>query len=142
MEQTSDKVSGLVVANKLIELCNKQDIEITHLKLQKLLYFVQHLYFEKFKTVLFDDKIVAWKLGPVVSALYRVFMDYLDNPIPTENIYRVDTTGLNKNALEIIEKVVKEYGSLSAFKLVEKTHEENSRWYPHRNNLGAEIKFI
>ena len=41
-------VSALVVANKIVELCNEQqEGSITHLKLQKLLYFVQNTYIKK-----------------------------------------------------------------------------------------------
>jgi uncharacterized phage-associated protein len=49
---------------------------------------------------------------------------------------------LDEKQIEVIKRIVDEMANEKAWDLVEKTHEENSRWYPHRNNLGAEIKFI
>lgn len=43
---------------------------ITHLKLQKLLYFAQGCYSAMEGKPLFKEKIYAWAHGPVVSAIY------------------------------------------------------------------------
>jgi uncharacterized phage-associated protein len=84
----------------------------------------------------------AWNYGPVEIGLYKLFSIYKEHPIPTNNVYKISTDVLDEKQIEVIKRIVDEMANEKAWDLVEKTHEENSRWYPHRNNLGAEIKFI
>lgn len=44
---------------------------LTHLKIQKLLYFAQGWYMANYKCRLFDEAIEAWRHGPVVRSIYH-----------------------------------------------------------------------
>lgn len=44
---------------------------ITHLKLQKLLYFAQAAHLSICNGSLFNDEIEAWRFGPVISSVYH-----------------------------------------------------------------------
>ena len=76
--------SAIDIANKIIEIYNQKidvlvesyQIEpeyITHLKIQKLLYFVQALCLLVFGKGAFPEKIIAWPYGPVVKEVYKTF---------------------------------------------------------------------
>lgn len=52
---------------------------ITHLKLQKLVYYAQGLYLAYFNKPLFTQSVEAWRHGPVVNDLYHIFKPYHKN---------------------------------------------------------------
>lgn len=92
---------------------------ITDLKLQKMLYYAQGVYLGLFSKPLFDDKIFAWKLGPVVENVYNIYSKYRKDPIKeTENV------DIDDNISIFLEKIQEAYGKYSAFALVDKTHKE------------------
>ena len=52
--------------------------DLTNLKLQKMLYYAQAEYMKANNgQVLFEDKIEAWKHGPVVPSVYNLFNKYI-----------------------------------------------------------------
>lgn len=136
-------ISALVVANKIIELCNNKQIEVNHLKLQKLLYFVQDAYFKKYGELLFDTPMHAWNYGPVEIGLYKLFSLYKDHPIPTDNVYQISTDALNDKQIEIIKNIVDESAKKDPWELVKKTHIPGDRWDVAKNTkgLGGLIEF-
>lgn len=120
-------------------------IEITHLKLQKLLYLCYAEYMIKFEEKLFDEKIVAYKYGPVVEEVYHTFKEYRYSEITsidddeTVYFYNEDVRfnpifmkvlgskhGIDK-ALTILD-TIKKYTSYSANQLVDLTHKKDSPW--------------
>lgn len=94
---------------------------ISHLKLQKLLYFAQaaHLALEGSK--LFEDKIEAWAFGPVVLSVYQDFRQYGNKPIqePKNKKYKTVITLSDRKFLEQIWEI---FGKFSASRLVDITH--------------------
>ena len=50
-----------------------EEVKLTPLKLQKLLYFAQGIYLKDNDDPLFDDPIKAMDYGPVVLSVYRYF---------------------------------------------------------------------
>ena len=57
---------------------------ITHLKLQKLLFYAQGIYLALNDNMLFYDQIVAWEHGPVVKSVYDEYKQNGRNPINIE----------------------------------------------------------
>jgi uncharacterized phage-associated protein len=68
--------SPLAIANYFIELAKKKDKFITPMKLQKLVYFAHGWCLALSDEPLIDEKIEAWKYGPVVTSLYHEFKRY------------------------------------------------------------------
>jgi uncharacterized phage-associated protein len=128
--------TALVVANKIIELCNNKHIEINHLKLQKLLYFVQDAYFKEYGELLFYSPMHAWNYGPVEIGLYKLFSLYKDHPIPTDNVYQISTDALNDKQIAIIKKTVDELANEAPWDLVKKTQKPAHRWDVTKNTKG------
>lgn len=103
-----------------------QDVEtsggeyITHLKLQKLLYFAQGCYSAIEGHPLFDEKIYAWSHGPVVKSLYPEFKSYKDR-----GITRCRKVTIDKHTEAILEEVYHVFGQYSAWALREITHKQD-----------------
>nr|DAL86599.1 MAG TPA: hypothetical protein [Caudoviricetes sp.] len=92
---------------------------ITHLKLQKLLYFAQGSYSAMEGKPLFNEKIYAWSHGPVVKDLYPVYKDNKDHGIEDCNCVQID-----KHTEAILEEVYRVFGKYSAWALSEITHDQ------------------
>lgn len=126
--------------NKVDKLVSDYDIApeyITHLKLQKLLYFVQALSLTIFDKKAFPEKILAWSYGPVVNEVYQKYKKNHAKEIIIEDEAKNISSGLYK----IIEEVVNCYGSIDANKLVDFTHEEEP-WKNTEINKEIEIELI
>lgn len=57
---------------------------ITHLKLQKLLYYAQGISLGMFDKPIFSENIEAWPHGPVVKEVYSVYNTFGRNNIDIE----------------------------------------------------------
>ncbi|MBY4797655.1 DUF4065 domain-containing protein [Collinsella sp. AGMB00827] len=114
-----------------------QDLQITNLKLNKLLYYAQVEQLRRDGTRLFSDDIEAWTYGPVVPSVYQAFKHYrrdvISNPIE-------DVAQLPASVILTIEHVANTYGKLSTFDLVEFSHREAGAWNKvYSNTPGATI---
>ena len=107
---------------------------ITHLKLQKLVYYAQawHLALNNGST-LFEDDFEAWAHGPVCPPLYDRFSSLGFNAIPI-NAAMDDGSKLN-GAKEHLEDVWNVYGKFSAKALERMTHSEEP-WIEARGEAG------
>lgn len=134
------------LAEYLILYFNAQDIEITQIRLQKLLYYIQawHLaYFDK--DPLFHDVPEAWMRGPVFRRIYDLYNDKGSEPIVLTDESEEDVSiklkerkeilGLSDNQHKFIEAVVKKYGFMSLSKLLYKVHAEPP-WNQARKGLS------
>lgn len=96
--------------------------DISHIKLQKLLYFIQAyvLVASEGKQVAFTEDIEAWMYGPtikVVAMNYKKDKNYYRGELTREELQELD-----KLVIEATEKIVKELGNLSPYTLVNMTH--------------------
>jgi uncharacterized phage-associated protein len=66
----------------IIKVDREAGDDITHLKLQKLVYYAQAWYLAMQARPLFDNAIEAWAHGPVCREVYGRFRHYSWNPIP------------------------------------------------------------
>ncbi len=117
------------VAQYILSSRDSED-PISHLKLQKLLYYCQGFHLAIFDKPLFKEAIHHWDHGPVVPQVYNIYKSYGSSSLP---IVSVDETTLNEQAKEIINEVLSVYGQFSAWKLREMTHEE-SPWANTNDN--------
>lgn len=69
------------IANYIISYLLKDNRMITHIHLQKSLYFLQSYYLVEKDQSLFRDQIERWKLGPVVPNVYQELRGYGLHPI-------------------------------------------------------------
>jgi uncharacterized phage-associated protein len=108
--------------------------DITHLKLQKLLYYAQAWHLANYDVSLFDEDMQAWAHGPVVPTVWRIYKEFGWNPLPPERPPNIEA-GLRS----YLEVVFGQYGGFTAKKLEELTHSEVP-WREARGNIPPEAK--
>ena len=105
---------------------------ITHLKLQKLVYYAQAWYLALNEESLFNSRFEAWAHGPVSPSLYARFAGHGYTPI-SKSV--AQTSVEDPDVLEHLKDVWRVYGALSPTALEQKTHSERP-WLDARGTLG------
>lgn len=119
------------IANTFLFLDQENDGEgITHLKLQKLVYYAQGFFLAIFDKPLFEESIEAWTHGPVVPAVYNIYKDRGRELLSVSEDFTLDI--LSNDEKDLIEEVYEVFGQFSAWKLRNMTHEEPT-WLNHEN---------
>ena len=116
-------LSARDVAEYFLSLVNEDDGElISHLKLQKLVYYAQGFSLAIFGTPMFPEDIEAWTHGPVVPDLYSEYKHYGSGalPIPAE----IDQSKYDAETRWLLEEISEVYGQFSASGLRNLTHRE------------------
>ena len=73
----------LDIARFVINYCNDREYDISNLRLQKLLYFIQAYYLGlKNKMPLFKEDFEAWDFGPVIPCVYQEYKAFGGSNIP------------------------------------------------------------
>ena len=100
--------------------------EVTPLALQKILYFIQGLYFSRYGKPLFNDNCQAWVHGPVYPEVYDLFRDFKYNPIDDARFAILEGTEdeLSHEERMVVDLVVNTFGEYSGKMLERITHEE------------------
>lgn len=108
-------------------ITGKYSGEITHMKLQKLLYYC---YAWQLVAELkeFDASFEAWQHGPVEPDIYKKYKEYGKNPITSEI-----TT---ENSLPFFDFILDSYAVFSALELSKTTHHELP-WKKFKNSGGV-----
>lgn len=123
------------VANYVVDYCHRKGINISNLKLQKLLYFIQASFLINNLGPCFSDEIEAWDFGPVVPEVYREYRGFGSGNIP---IPTTTSNGQRPRHPEVINQVIDDLSEYSATDLVRITHEQ-SPWLdvyqPYQNNV-------
>lgn len=114
---------------------------LTHLKLQKLLYYAQGINLSLNDCVLFGEQIEAWGHGPVIKSVFEKFSDkgrseitIDDAPSSVDIIRKIEADTPVREALNI---TYDNFAIYTAWQLRNMTHEKGSPWYqiyiPGRN---------
>lgn len=111
------------VADYILSLSDPEEGDIiSHLKLQKLLYYVQGFCLAVYNRPLFSEEICAWNHGPVVEEVYQLYKGFGSNHIPPPT--EADFSAFSPEEKELINDVYTVYGQFSAWRLRHMTHEE------------------
>ena len=127
-------VTALDVSNSILKRGFDEDIQLTPMKLQKMLYLVYKSYLKETGNVLFEERFGVWKYGPVVCDIYNIFKRYKSNGILD---YGADSCGavsivdesvshVFKNVLDEVWEKYKKYDGTFLSKL---THKKDTAWY-------------
>ncbi|HJJ36025.1 MAG TPA: DUF4065 domain-containing protein [Methanocorpusculum sp.] len=122
-------LSALDIANFFVDISirDTENNDITNLKLNKLVYYAQAWSFAKFGKPLFNEKIEAWKNGPVVPSVYRTFKKYGGDIIrETSDMYSPDK--FTAREIDLLLDIDGNYGKYSASELVRQTHDKGTPW--------------
>lgn len=113
----------------------------THLDLQKLTYLCYADYLCKTKKKLFSDEIYAYKYGPVIDSVYKMYRgsgpfeidseeqigEDITKIMPAKSRIMFSTNGTEK--ILSIDETLKKYEMFTTHELVEITHKEDGPWY-------------
>lgn len=108
---------------------------MTHLKVQKLLYYSQAWHLANFNQRLFDEDLEAWTHGPVVPSVWRKYRNagwQALAPPARQIVLDAETTGY-------LDHVYGIYGKYSAKVLEQETHKETP-WLEARGDLPIEAR--
>ena len=122
------------VALWILAEAKKQGICMTHMKLQKLLYYAQAYHIAITGNTLFRNPIFAWQHGPVVPDVYHSFSKFGNSLIHNINVIAAPEPF---NAL--IAALVRDKGHLSAHELRYLTHNEEAWRNAWHNNASHKI---
>lgn len=128
-------ITALNVANTFIARAKEDGIDVTPMKLQKLIYIFYKTYLKRTKTRLFSDFFEVWQYGPVIDKVYQAFKSYRSNAITDfyyddEKKSEYTTVALKKGSdfLEIFNEVWEKYGQFDGIYLSMLTHQANTAW--------------
>lgn len=113
------------IADCLISMASAspENNDMTNMKLQKLLYYVQGTCLALHGQRMFNENIDKWQYGPVVPDVYHKFklkgnqVIHYDKP--------VDMTQLHEKQFDVIKMVYDYFGQYSAIALMNFTHNES-----------------
>lgn len=126
---------ALDVARYLVRLAASESEPdfLSHMRLQKLLYYTQGWSLALRDRPMFSERIEAWAHGPVVRDLYPLFADFGDTPIPPERMALPESLSPDDRAF--VESVWEAYKGYSTTSLREMTHKERP-WRDARGTCG------
>ncbi len=126
------KYTASDIAKFLITSFQKQNVEISNLKLQKLLYYTQAWHLALYGQPLFQDPIQAWVHGPVVPSVFREYKEYAWRPISKK--LKIETPN---NVAFHLNEVIRVYKGFDAPTLERMTHQETP-WKETRGTLSPD----
>lgn len=135
-------ISVISLANTIIKLAKKENINLSPMKLQKILYYIYKEYLTRYGTPLFSDRFEAWRYGPVIRSVYDEFKHYGADSIQE---FAKDTAGkiyvitLNENANFILD-VWNKYKYFTGIDLSFKTHQRGTAWDKAVNRQDSLLK--
>lgn len=147
MSEIQTVISPIAVANFFIEKSiNESDGTCTPLKILKLTYISHGWYMALFDKPLLDEKIQAWKYGPVIPTLYYSLKGFENNVISTPVTYAVGSRSdfkviqpkiIDNPTIEFLDSIWENYKKYNGIELSILTHQKNSPWDITWNKMGA-----
>ncbi|BDR57701.1 Panacea domain-containing protein [Xylocopilactobacillus apicola] len=122
------------LAKHILAVANENELGVTNLQLQKVMYFVVRSYLvnhEDFRSdpfihELYNDKFETWPYGPVVPDIYYLYNSYGSLEIFNEGSY--------DDEYKIFDSVIINFLKMDVFKLVRATQTQ-PLWQEHRHEI-------
>lgn len=114
-------VTASDLAKYIVHKANGMNVSITHLKLQKILYYVAGVFAGALNERAFWDSIEAWQYGPVVRNVYLEFCSWGALPLTCEEEVSLD---YDDEQRELVDFVIDQKIRMSGRELVNATHKE------------------
>lgn len=148
--------SADAIANFFLDKAAQVNSALTHLQVQKLIYFAHgwYLALDPAGRPLIDELLEAWKHGPVVRSIYREFAKWGGNPIEekakelnpeTLEIYEPSVEqeapdDLDRDlARRVLERIWEVYGHFDGYRLASLTHQPGEPWQIIHDKFGGQI---
>ncbi len=139
------KYQAIHLANSIIRYTwgqKKPYNEMCLLKLMKLCYITLGNYLAVKDDDFFDEKVEAWRYGPVIPSIWHEFKSFfLYNEITrlgedNEETFKINNRTNDDNFLwKLVIDVCNKYQEFNPNSMVELTHGEGTPWYTHKKEL-------
>ncbi len=124
------------VANHFVELAGRSGATVTPLQLQKILYFAHGWHLALRDAPLLDERVEAWKYGPVIPSVYRHFKHFgnrgIDRPAteydPATRAWAVPRIPADDWLRAFLSRIWEVYSRYSGGQLVALTHSAGAPW--------------
>lgn len=118
-------------------LVDNSSERLQSMKLQKLAYFSQGWHLAWLNTPLFDEKVYAWRMGPVVRDLFNkhkgsVFIDEWA-------VAGADSSKITGPSAQAIDTVIRAYKDYSGFDMGEESH-RHKPWIDHYVSVPEHLR--
>jgi len=133
MSKSVINIDPNIIADYILKFAYDRGQEITNLRLQKLVYYVEAWYMANYDDALFEEDYEAWIHGPVLRSLYNKFRKFKSEPIVIKS--SVVYPALPKKLQEILEEVMGVYGELKMWQLERLVHSEKP-WKDARRGIS------
>lgn len=126
--------TATIIANNVLQRAFRDKVEVSPMKLQKILYFVAAEYAKRTNRPLLAEPFQPWRYGPVLRSVYSEFKPFGGNPIRG---YAKDAQGqafvmeerYDPELADALNAVWDRTRNRSAVDLSRITHKEGSAWY-------------
>lgn len=125
--------STQIIANTILFLAFNEKIQVTPMKLQKLIYLAYKQYLKDTGDQLFSEKIQAWRYGPVIPSIYDNFKSFSSRPINrfmrnTDESINIINMDSRSAAQQSIKKIWNKYRKFNGVELSQFTHRTGTAW--------------
>jgi uncharacterized phage-associated protein len=124
------------VVDRFLSLGHDAGRPLTHIEVQKLLFFLEGWHLATVGDSLFDEEFQAWANGPVIKTVYERLLRYSAHSIPRSAIKSLDFAILGSLTLDLISRVFKTYREYDPGALIGLTHLPGTPWAQVRNAHG------
>lgn len=126
-------MSPTVVCNNILRRAFNENIPVSPMKLQKLMYFVSCEYLKATDSDLLSENFGVWQYGPVLPTVYDEFKSFGSSSITkyakdaSGNSFAIDesTAPHLKSAIDRVWSTFKNFDGISLSQI---THKDGSGW--------------
>ena len=139
--------SSIAIANYFLKIAKDEGAELTHMKVQKLVYIAYGWHFPYFDKPMLSETVEAWRWGPVFPVLYAEFKHYGGQPITKPGMVPMNDAGEEEEVTEedlqaFLLAVWDNYASYSPLELSALTHQDGTPWQQTiQQNPGHQFMF-
>lgn len=116
----------LDIAKYIVQKSNEDGHPVSNLQLQKILFYIQREFLQRFKIALFWEDFEAWQFGPVVPVIYRRYCGAAALPLTLydEN----DFKPIDNHSKFVIDRILREKEALNPWEMVKDLHQPGRAW--------------
>ncbi|MGS1078388.1 Panacea domain-containing protein [Pseudoxanthomonas beigongshangi] len=133
--------SPATIANYFLEKASQEGRVLTPMQLLKLVYIAHGWHLGFYKTPLINERVEAWRYGPVIPSLYKKVKRFgskgVDGPLQTGILPWEHEKEVDGTVQKLLDSVWQGYGHFGGIKLSEMTHMKGSPWWRAWNDLGG-----
>lgn len=133
------KAVATVLSNNILVRAKNENIKVTPMKLQKLLYYICVKYVKEVGDTPISEQFEVWQYGPVIPSVYSEFKPFGSSPIKqfarnAKGIAKMVDEEANPILTDCINYIWSRYKNYSGIDLSRKTHQRGSGWFSAYQN--------